>query len=135
MTSPSPDLVDLAFSLLKDARNRCFSYDFSDCWEAVSLILGAPLVDGTLTDRVFEAAAAGNAKAQFVAARLIRAERLHNFYVAFNRPTRIPRAQRRLEMHRQLKAAAIQGLAPAIREWRANFVRTVLGSCTNGMLP
>lgn len=75
------------------------------------------MVDGTLTDRVFEAAAAGNAKAQFVAARLIRAERLHRFYVNFKHP--IPRAQRRMEMHRQLKAAAKQGLAPALREYGA----------------
>ena len=120
MASLPADLVNFAFGLLKDATNTCFSTDFRDCWRAVASSLGEPLSDGTLVEHCLAAAAVGNAQALFVTARLIRAKRL-GWISGFNLPR--PLGGWREEMHRLLKAAAKQGLAPALRKLQGCVVR------------
>lgn len=111
-------LVDLAYAVLKDATNRCFCWiKYADSWLAVTVYLGESLANGTLIEATVAAATAGSAKAQFVLARLMRAKRTGAFReidVDINFPT--TPGGLRPEMHRLLKAAAKQGLPPALRE-------------------
>lgn len=70
----SSALVDLTYAALKDATNSFFSSVYWSLWDAFTLHLGYSLDE--VVEAAFAAAAAGDAKAQFVVARLIRADRV-----------------------------------------------------------
>ena len=106
----SSALVDVAYTALKDATNSMFSLWYSDCWDAFILHLGPSLDD--IVEAAFAAAAAGDAKAQFVVARRIRGNQVLD---SLKLP--IPHWEMRQVMKQNLKSAAKQGLGPALRKW------------------
>ena len=117
-----PVHVEQAFNFLKDATNMCFSVGngFWDSWEAFAWALDTSLRSGALIQDAWKAANRGDARAQFVVARLIKAdlhECLNDLLITPHSLDGVCKGGDAHEvMHRLLKASAKQGNAPAIRE-------------------